>query len=196
MNREQYLAELERYLAKLPQDERKNAMDYYREYTAELMENGQDIEAKLGSPRDLANSIIGEQALYEMDNPDAGIKGRMNGFGMAILMLFALPIGLPLALAVAAVAFALLIVIVVFVFVLALTVAIVGVAGIVCVLVSFVLWITVPATGLFFSGAGVLMAGVGILGGFLVMKLWGVSFKLIRNIFSSVLRRSRKTEVQ
>lgn len=196
MNREQYLAELERYLAKLPQDERKNAMDYYREYTAELVENKQDIEAKLGSPKDLANSIIGEQALYEMDNPEAGVKGRMNGFGTAILLLFALPIGLPLAIGVAAVVFALMLCIVVFVFALALAFAAVGVAGIAGVLISFVLWIATPATGLFFSGAGVLMIGVGILGGFFVMKLWGASFKLLKSIFSAVIRRSKRTEVQ
>lgn len=192
MNREKYLSELEHYLSRMSDEERQSAMDYYREYTAELDANGEDIVSKLGTPRELASSIIGEQALLDIDNPEGGVRGRIGGFWLAVLAIFALPIGLPLAIAVAAVAFALLITVLAVVFALAVAVAAIGAAGIASVLVSFVLWITAPVTGAFFTGAGLFMAGFGILAGWLVFKLWGASFKLIRNLFGSVIHHGKK----
>ncbi len=194
MNREKYLSELEHYLSRMPDEERQSAMDYYREYTAELEANGEDIVSKLGNPRELAGSIIGEQALMDIDNQEGGVRGRIGGFWLAVLAIFALPIGLPLAIAVAAVAFALLIVIFAVVFALAVTVAAVGAVGIVSVLASFVLWITAPATGAFFAGVGLFMTGFGIIAGWLVFKIWGASFKLIRKLFSSVIRHGRNEQ--
>ncbi len=191
MNREKYLSELEHFLSRMPDEERQSAMDYYREYTAELEANGEDIVSKLGNPKELAGSIIGEQALFDIDNREGGVRGRIGGFWLAVLAIFALPIGLPLAIAVAAVAFALLITVFAVVFALSAVVAAVGAAGIVSVLAAFVLWITAPATGAFFTGAGLFMTGFGIIAGWLVSMLWGVSFKLIKKLFGSVIHHGR-----
>lgn len=198
MNREKYLGELEQYLSRMPDEEKQNAMDYYREYTAELETNGEDIVSKLGTPRELANRIMGEQALKELDNPKGGVKGRIGGFGLALLVIFALPIGLPLAIAVAVVALALLIVVVAVVFSFAVAVAAVMVVGVASILASCVLWITAPITGAFFGGAGLFMIGFGILAGWLVLKLWRVSFKLMKYFFRSVMHRgsNRQGEVR
>ncbi|MGN0152046.1 MAG: DUF1700 domain-containing protein [Wujia sp.] len=198
MNREKYLDELEKYLSRLSAEERQNAMDYYREYTAELEESGEDILVKLGTPQELANSIMGEQALRDLDDPKGGTRGRIGGFGLALLVIFALPIGLPLAIAVAAVALAILIVVIAVVFALAASVAAILATGIVSVIASVVLWITAPVTGLFFTGVGMFMVGFSLIGGWLVFKLWCLSFRLIRQFFHAVFYRNknRQREVQ
>ena len=62
MSKEEYLAELERNLRKLPEEEREEAMQYYREYLEEAGENVEEVIEKLGSPKEVANGIIRECA--------------------------------------------------------------------------------------------------------------------------------------
>lgn len=191
MNREDYLAELGKYLHKLPSEEQKSAMEYYREYTEELETNGEDIEAKLGTPKDVANTILGEAALRRMDNPEKGIKSRMDGFWLGVLAIFALPIGLPLALAIVCLAFAVLIAVLAVLFALIVTAFAVGLGGALSVLASIGIWLEAPMTGLTFTGAGIFLIGLGILAVLITIKLWALAFRLISRMFRNILERKR-----
>ena len=67
MSKEEYLAELERNLRKLPEEEREEAMQYYREYLEEAGENVEEVIEKLGSPKEVANGIIRECAVKSLE---------------------------------------------------------------------------------------------------------------------------------
>ena len=52
MNKEQFLARLEKRLRRIPQEERENIMLYYQEYFEEAgPEQEQEVIQELGSPR-------------------------------------------------------------------------------------------------------------------------------------------------
>lgn len=191
MSREDYLTELSKYLNKLPGEEQKNAMEYYREYTEELERNGEDIEAKLGKPKDVANTILGEAALRRMDNPEKGIKSRMDGFWLGVLAIFALPIGLPLALAIVCLAFAVLITVIAVLIALIVAAFAVGLGGVLSVLASIGIWLEAPMTGLTFTGAGMFLIGLGILSVLIIIKLWALAFRLISRIFRNIIERKK-----
>ncbi|MCH5324358.1 MAG: DUF1700 domain-containing protein [Eubacterium sp.] len=66
MNKYEFLAQLRNALSSVPQEEREAAMSYYEEFFSEAgEENEQAVIASLGSPEELAKSIINE-------NKDAG----------------------------------------------------------------------------------------------------------------------------
>ena len=59
MNRVEFMAELERLLADLPEDERQAAVQYYADYFADAgAENEAEVIRELGSPEKTAESII------------------------------------------------------------------------------------------------------------------------------------------
>lgn len=59
MSREEYFMCLEGYLRKLSDEEREEAIQYYRDYFDEAgPEKEEEIISKLGSPKDLAESIM------------------------------------------------------------------------------------------------------------------------------------------
>ena len=58
MNRVEFMAELERLLADLPEDERQAAVQYYADYFADAgAENEAEVIRELGSPEKTAESI-------------------------------------------------------------------------------------------------------------------------------------------
>lgn len=59
MTRTDYLAELDKYLRRLPEEDYREAMDYFREYFDEAgPENEAQIMAELGTPKEAANDLI------------------------------------------------------------------------------------------------------------------------------------------
>lgn len=67
MNKYDFLSRLRNALSSLPQEERDAAMNYYEEFFSEAGEdNEQAVIASLGSPEELAKSIIDEN---NRDNP-------------------------------------------------------------------------------------------------------------------------------
>ena len=58
MNRIEFMAELERLLADMPQEERQAAVQYYADYFADAgEENEAEVIRELGRPRKVAESI-------------------------------------------------------------------------------------------------------------------------------------------
>lgn len=61
MNKYEFLAQLRNALSSVPQEEREAAMSYYEEFFSDAgEENEQAVIASLGSPQELAQSIINE----------------------------------------------------------------------------------------------------------------------------------------
>ena len=100
MTRTEYLAELDKYLRKLPREDYHEAMDYYIEYFDEA---GPDKENQviedLGSPKEAASEIIATVLGKHMASPEKTPEKRATIVGLTILALFAAPIALPVLLA-------------------------------------------------------------------------------------------------
>lgn len=195
MNSEKYLTELSGYLNPLSKEEKKNAMEYYREYVADIESNGEDIVEKLGTPRDLANSILSDNALKQFNDPDAKVEKKMHGCLVGILALLALPVGLPLVIAALAIIFALFIVGFSIVFALGATGVGVLVGAIGAVIAGICFLFTMPITGITFFGMSLVMAGVSILALLATVKICQFIFWLIGRIFSKTLGK-KDGEVQ
>ncbi|MDE6024675.1 MAG: DUF4097 family beta strand repeat-containing protein [Lachnospiraceae bacterium] len=71
MSRDKYLTEFGSYLLILPQERKTKILDFYSEYTARLEADGEDLIAKLGTPKELAENLLdlelnqGSSANYE-----------------------------------------------------------------------------------------------------------------------------------
>lgn len=189
MTRDRYLTELGRYLERLPKKELQRVMDYYYEYTGNLERSGVDLITQLGTPQELANAILSDSATNKMSNPDKGIKGRVDGFWMAVLAIFALPVALPVAIAFTCVGGALLLIVLVVMLVLVVVALAVAACGILSVSASIGVWLTSPMTGAVFTGMGLLLLGIGIIIVIFMTKLWGLAFKLIGKLFSNIVSR-------
>ena len=184
MNRETYLKELKKYLKRLPEDDYKNAMEYFTEYFEEA---GPDHEAEaireLGSPREAAAELLSalidektgtssstgdkvQSRRYRSGDPIP--QGRRSDSPLRILLIvclaiFAAPVALPLA----ASAFVLLlagvaiVVSVVFcIFICSVSMVLVGIYS---VIRAFAL-LTVSLPGfLVIAGGGLLSVGLGCL---------------------------------
>ena len=195
MNSEKYLTELSGYLNPLSKEEKRSAMEYYREYVADIESNGDDIVEKLGTPRDLANSILSDNALKSLNNPEESVKKKTHGCLVGILVLFAIPIGLPVAITALALIFALGIT--GFSLVLAFGLAGIGVlvGAIVAVVAGFTFLFTLPMTGVAVIGLSMVMVGISLLFMLFAIKICQFIFWIIGKIFNKTIDKSKK-EVQ
>ena len=58
MNRIEFMTELEKLLKEIPEEERKEAMQYYEDYFADAgLENEQHVISELESPKKVAQTI-------------------------------------------------------------------------------------------------------------------------------------------
>ena len=124
MTRTEYLAELEKYLKKLPRKDYQEAMDYFTEYFDEVGPEGEAAAiADLGSPKEAAHEIMLNllDKKVEEDNQDSSSsKNTKNIVQIAILSILAAPLAIPLFI----VAALLIIIFFLFVFIFALVMAI------------------------------------------------------------------------
>lgn len=74
MNKNEFLSQLEKFLSDLPEEERREAMEYYVEYFDEAgPEKEMDVLKEFGSPKEVADRIheeLAEKGLILYD-PDA-----------------------------------------------------------------------------------------------------------------------------
>lgn len=79
MNKYEFLAQLRNALSSVPQEEREAAMSYYEEFFSDAgEENEQAVIASLGSPEELARSIIDENRKETAQSPNTSADG--SGF--------------------------------------------------------------------------------------------------------------------
>ena len=100
MTRTEYLAQLEKYLKKLPAKDYQAAMDYFTEYFDEVGPEGEAAAiAELGNPKEAAHEIIINllDKKIEEDSQEAGsVKNSKQIVQIAILSILAAPLAIPL----------------------------------------------------------------------------------------------------
>ena len=97
MKRTEYLAQLDKYLKKLPKNDYQEAMDYFVEYFDEAgPENEESVIAELGSPKEAAHDIMVNLLDKKIEEDDP--KSTTKVLQIAILSILAAPLAIPLAL--------------------------------------------------------------------------------------------------
>ena len=95
MTRTEYLNQLETYLMTLPQSDRSEAMDYFKELFDDAGPEGEEeLIASLGSPKEAAHDIL-TTLLDKKINEENSNKNNRQVLQIAILALLAAPIGIP-----------------------------------------------------------------------------------------------------
>jgi uncharacterized membrane protein len=180
MNRHEFLEQLKRKLARLPEGESAEALEYYSQYFEDAgVENEEAVIAELGSPANVAAQIIAEFAIKEAELPvkeKTAYKG-LSTVWIVILSIFAAPAAVPLAIAFAVLVISLLVVVLAFVF----SIGVLGVAlmvgGIAMMFISFPLIMQSFPTAVFYLGSGLAAFGLGL------PVLWG-AFSMAKKCFN------------
>ena len=120
MSKEEYLNQLHKYLRKLPRQDYEDAMEYFTEYFQETDEEGaEELMKELGTPKEAARELMANLLNKKIEDhqnyeTDGQTRAEQKGSGkhvvwIALLVLFAAPVGAPLLAAFAAVVLALVV---------------------------------------------------------------------------------------
>ena len=100
MTRTEYLTQLELYLKKLPEADRIEAMDYFRELFDDAgVEGEEELIASLGTPKEAAHEVL-SNLLDKKINEAPAQKNNRQLLHIALLALLAAPIGIPVGIAI------------------------------------------------------------------------------------------------
>lgn len=202
MSREEYLNQLHKYLRKLPRQDYEDAMEYFTEYFQETDEEGAvELMKELGTPKEAARELmanlldkkIEDHQSYEADGQT---RAEQKGSGkhilwIALLVLFAAPVGAPLLVALAAVVLALAVcVLAILLCVVLLAASLVLIGG--KIVARGILAVPVSMSGFaMLTGSGLLAVGAGILGVLLCVYLCKWSGVLIAKLVRRIADRKR-----
>lgn len=195
MSKADFLRLLERALMQLSEEERQKNLEYYSELLDDMMEEGMteaEATAKLGSPNQIAQSILQEMPLSKLVS--TRMKPRSGWTPLAIVLaVVGSPVWVPLLLATVAIVLA------VFVSIWALGFAAVAVVlGLAVAVVATPIFavraavMTLPL-GLMLLGAGLVLLGLCVLGGLMAVELckllWQLTVWLAHKIKGLFIRK-------
>lgn len=202
MSKEEYLNQLHKYLRKLPRQDYEDAMEYFTEYFQETDEEGAvELMKELGTPKEAARELmanlldkkIEEHQKYETDGQT---RAEKKGSGkhviwIALLVLFAAPVGAPLLVALAAVVLSLVVcMLAILLCVVLLAACLVIIGG--KIIARGILAVPISMSGFaMLTGSGLLAMGVGILGVLLCIYLCKWSSMLIAKLVRRITNRKR-----
>jgi len=206
MTNEEYIAELRRRLRALPEDDARDAIEYYENYLSDAGDDAQGAIASLGSPAELAATVLAEYAVKEP--PQENISGENDSppkytpytpksdFKIAwaiILAVFAAPIALPLAIAVVAVALSLLVSLVAVVISFGAAGLGLIIGGVLYFFAGFTFFGEGVGAVLMYIGSGLFAVGVGslMLWATVALSKYGVG-GIIKLVGKIILRRKSK----
>ena len=192
MSREEYLSKLAKCIKNIPEQERENALSYYREYFEEAGEdNTAAVIAELGSPKHVAAGIIGDFAVRDMENKKKS-GGALKTVGLVLMAIFAAPIALPLAIAAVAVIVAVLISLGAVLVSLGASGGAVFLSGFVLIISGIVAVFTNMPLGILALGYGLLGLGLGAALVIATIKLFKIFFRgIVRFVNERFLRREK-----
>ncbi len=208
MNKSEFLSQLEKLLSDLPEEERREAMEYYVEYFDEAgPERENDVLKEFGSPKEVADRIheeLAEKGLIVYDPSAADGKGeeKKDGWKIAcivLLCIFAAPIVIPLAATIiGAIVSAVLAVISailgIFLAVCGVTLAF-AVVAVVLFVIGIVKLFTSPLVGGLLIGLALLFAGLTLLLGFLIWQFCVVTLPwMCKGIYNLCKKLFKKKE--
>ena len=100
MTRTDYLTQLETYLNKLPEADRIEAMDYFKELFDDAGPEGEEeLITSLGTPKEAAHDVL-SNLLDKKVNEAPAQKNDRQLLHIALLALLAAPIGIPVGIAI------------------------------------------------------------------------------------------------
>ncbi len=180
MNKNEFLRQLETLLMDFPEEERREAMEYYVEYFDEAgPEKEDEVLKELGSPQKVATHIREELAGKELISSDSFASGqdKTSGWKIACIVLLcvlAAPIAIPLAVAAVALVVSIITAIVsaiagVFLAACGVTFAF-AVIAIVLFVIGIINLFSNPLVAFLLIGISLFCAGVSLLAGFLVVQ--------------------------
>lgn len=195
MSKADFLRLLERALTQLSEEERQKNLEYYSELLDDMMEEGMteaEATAKLGSPNQIAQSILQEMPLGKLVTTRMKPKSGWTPLAI-VLAVVGSPVWVPLLLAGIAVVLA------VFVSIWALGFAVVAVVlGLAVAVVATPIiairaaTLTLPV-GLLLLGAGLVLLGLCVLGGLMAVELckllWQLTVWLAHKIKGLFIRK-------
>ncbi|MDR2665178.1 MAG: DUF1700 domain-containing protein [Oscillospiraceae bacterium] len=196
MTKREFLDKLRRRLRALPRDEIDAAVSYYDEYISDAGDEAEAI-AQLGSPLEVAGLIAAGAAAGIGAGGEGASSGEKRGgartAAIAVLSVFALPVGLPLAISLAAAAFStVLAALTVFVSLGAVSAALI-LGGVASALIGSLAMLRDFALGLAVSGEGLVMFGAGWLLLRALAWLWKRgAVSAARAIGTSILKKANK----
>ncbi len=194
MTRTEYLTQLENYLKKLPQADRSEAMDYFKELFEDAGPDGEEeLIASLGTPKEAAHDIL-SNLLDKKVNETPAQKNDRQILHIALLALLAAPIGLPVGIgilmAIIGIFIAAICVIVAF-----FTVSIMGIGvGFLFLFESFNILVEAKSAFILIFGSGLLAIGASslvLLGISYVARFFGL---LIVRLAQFVLKKVKRGE--
>ena len=195
MSKADFLRLLERALMQLSEKERQKNLEYYSELLDDMMEEGMteaEATAKLGSPNQIAQSILQEMPLGKLVSTRMKPKSGWTPLAI-VLAVVGSPVWVPLLLATVAIVLAVFVSIWALGFaavavVIALAVAVVA-APIFAVRAAVM---TLPL-GLMLLGAGLVLLGLCVLGGLMAVELckllWQLTVLLAHKIKGLFIRK-------
>lgn len=199
MKKSEFLAELKKRLAGLPEEDIKESLDYYGEIIDDRMEDGMSEEeavATVGSPAQVASKIWGDIPIPAFDKEQTAPRRSLRAWEIVLLVLGS-PIWLSLLAAAAVVIIAVYIVMWSALAVLYAAEIVFGVGAVFGIVYSTVILIQGSiGTGLFLLGAGIVLAGLSILtfhGCIYATRglLW-LSKRIFLGIISCFVRKEKK----
>ena len=188
MTKVDYLAKLDKYLRKLPNEDYQEAMDYFSEYFEEAgPENEAQVITELGTPKEAARDIISRLLDEKIIEQEKTPKSRVSMVWLAILAILSAPVTLTLAL---------------FLFLAVITILALGVAAIAVVLSLGVAFLTSGIYMLFDSwyylnisfSTTALSFGLGLLALGLSLLALLVAGAVCKVVGRSIVNLARKTE--
>jgi len=202
----EYLSQLAQKLKVLPENERRDALEYYDGYLSDA-ENEQAAIAQLGSPGEVAATILATHVENRLSNDarehgtafKSDFKAKKSGLKaawIAILAIFALPVGLPLLIVVAVVPLVLFVALGSVVFALGVSGVMLFVGGAISLLVTPFVFVQDFGFGLITGGMGILLIGLGLLLVKLVLLMMGGFRAIARFASRKILRRSKNGRFQ
>ncbi|MDO4942275.1 MAG: DUF1700 domain-containing protein [Lachnospiraceae bacterium] len=166
MRKEEYLEELRKYLRRLPKEDYESAIDYFTEYFEEAgPEAESEIIKELGTPKEAANELLNrlldeKTEMVKKDHRNVSLKSIVV---IAILAIFAAPVGVPIAITLVLMLFVLLLI----VFVMLLAVICCGAAfllgGAKVLIQGLIALATSASGGIMITGVGLAALGTGII---------------------------------
>ena len=184
MSREEYLNQLHKHLRKLPRQDYEDAMEYFTEYFQETdEEEAAELMKELGTPKEAARELMANL----LDKKGSG----KHVVWIALLVLFAAPVGVPLLVALAAVVLALVVcALAVLLCVVLFAAAMVILGG--KIIARGILAVPFSMGGFaMITGSGLFAIGAGILGVLLCVYLCKWSSVLIAKLVRRITDRKR-----
>lgn len=202
MSKEEYLNQLHKYLRKLPRQDYEDAMEYFTEYFQETDEEGAaELMKELGTPKEAARELMAnllDKKIEEHQNyeTDGYTRAEKKGSGkhviwIALLVLFAAPVGAPLLVALAAVVLSLVVCMLAILLCVVLFAACLVIIG-GKIIARGILAVPISMSGFaMLTGSGLLAMGAGILGVLLCIYLCKWSSMLIAKLVRRITNRKR-----